>query len=68
MFGGAGIYCDGLIFGLLLDDDVLYLKADAESIPLCSSRPRNGGPFSYDSTTRGHQGDHVVLAHARAAF
>ena len=27
MFGGAGIYCDGLMFGLVADD-VLYLKAD----------------------------------------
>ena len=27
MFGGAGIYCDGLVFGLLVDD-VLYFKAD----------------------------------------
>jgi len=27
MFGGAGIYYDGLIFGLLADD-VLYFKVD----------------------------------------
>ena len=30
MFGGAGLYCDGLMFALV-DDDVLYLKADAAS-------------------------------------
>ena len=30
MFGGAGVYCDGLFFALL-DDDELYLKADDET-------------------------------------
>jgi DNA transformation protein and related proteins len=30
MFGGAGIYADGVMFAIL-DDDVLYLKADAIS-------------------------------------
>jgi len=32
MFGGAGLYADGLMFGLVLDG-VIYLKADAESAP-----------------------------------
>jgi DNA transformation protein len=27
MFGGIGLYCEGLFFGLI-DDDVLYLKVD----------------------------------------
>ena len=27
MFSGGGIYCDGLIFGLIADN-VIYLKAD----------------------------------------
>lgn len=30
MFGAHGVYLDGLIVGIV-DDDVLYLKADAES-------------------------------------
>ncbi|MDB5970937.1 MAG: TfoX-like protein [Hydrocarboniphaga sp.] len=30
MFGGHGIYRDGLMFGLV-QDDVLYLKADAQN-------------------------------------
>jgi DNA transformation protein and related proteins len=30
MFGGYGLYCDGLFFAIVLDD-VLYLKADEES-------------------------------------
>jgi DNA transformation protein len=28
MFGGAGVYCDGLMFGLIARD-VLYFKADS---------------------------------------
>ncbi len=31
MFGGYGVYHDGLMFGLVADD-VLYLKADEESV------------------------------------
>ena len=27
MFGGVGLYCDGLMFGLMADD-VVYLKVD----------------------------------------
>jgi DNA transformation protein len=32
MFGGAGIYADGLMFALVADD-VIYLKADAGNEP-----------------------------------
>jgi DNA transformation protein and related proteins len=32
MFGGAGIYAEGLMFGLIFDGAV-YLKVDATSIP-----------------------------------
>ena len=32
MFGGHGIYCDGLMFALIADE-VLYLKADEVSQP-----------------------------------
>lgn len=28
MFGGAGLYYEGLIFGLVSSEDVLYLKVD----------------------------------------
>ncbi|MEM7611203.1 MAG: TfoX/Sxy family protein [Pseudomonadota bacterium] len=31
MFGGAGVFHDGLMFGLVADD-TLYLKADAQSV------------------------------------
>jgi DNA transformation protein len=32
MFGGYGIFCDGVMFALIADD-VLYLKVDAETQP-----------------------------------
>ena len=32
MFGGVGLYADGLFFGLI-DDDVLYLKVDDTNRP-----------------------------------
>ncbi len=46
MFGGAGIYADGVIFALI-SDDVFYLKADAQSEPrfLAEGLPR----FTYES-------------------
>jgi TfoX/Sxy family transcriptional regulator of competence genes len=30
MFGGVGLYCDGIFFGLI-DDDVFYLKSDEQT-------------------------------------
>lgn len=44
MFGGAGVYCDGLIFAIV-DDDQLYLKTDA---PGQAAFVAEGlGPFTY---------------------
>ena len=49
MFGGAGVFRDGLMFALVLDD-VLYLKADE------STRPRFEAegcePFRYEARGR----------------
>jgi DNA transformation protein len=47
MFSGAGIFCDGLMFGLVVRD-VIYLKADTGSV---GDFEREGcAPFTY---TRG---------------
>jgi DNA transformation protein len=44
LFGGAGLYADGLIFGLVFDG-AIYLKVDAASIP---DFEREGSkPFTY---------------------
>jgi len=45
MFGGYGIYHDGLMFALVADD-VLYLKADAASIGAFEAEGL--GPFEYE--------------------
>ena len=44
MFGGYGIYHDDLMFGLVADD-VLYLKADAESSEFFVEK--NLAPFEF---------------------
>ncbi|PCH61357.1 MAG: transcriptional regulator [Gammaproteobacteria bacterium] len=45
MFGGYGIYHDGVMFGLVADD-ILYLKADTNTAEYFKSR--NLGQFEYD--------------------
>ena len=44
MFGGYGVYHQGLMFGLVADD-VLYLKADEQSASLFQTRGL--APFEY---------------------
>jgi DNA transformation protein and related proteins len=48
MFGGAGLYADGVMFGLLSDGQI-FLKADAGSVPAFE---REGcAPFAYATKT-----------------
>ena len=49
MFGGAGIYADGVMFGLIADD-TLYLKADEKT--KCDFEAEGLGPFVYESGGR----------------
>lgn len=44
MFGGAGVYADGLMFGLI-DADVLHFKVDEET--RAAYRAEGTGPFTY---------------------
>jgi DNA transformation protein len=44
MFGGAGLYADGLFFGLISSQDVFYLKVDDASRP--DYQERGGQPFA----------------------
>jgi DNA transformation protein len=46
MFGGAGVYSRGVMFGLVYDD-TLYLKADADSRK--DFEARGSAPFAYQS-------------------
>jgi len=45
MFGGAGVYADGVMFGLVADD-TLYLKADDETKR--AFEVEGLGPYGYD--------------------
>jgi len=50
MFGGHGIYVDGLIVGLVVDD-TLYLKTDSETRPAFEARGLT--PFRFTSKQKG---------------
>lgn len=50
MFGGHGIYVDGLIVGLVIDDS-LYLKTDDET--RAEFEGRGLAPFAYASARKG---------------
>ena len=49
MFGGDGVYHDGKILGVVIDD-ALYLKADAQTTPLFEAE--GCVPFTYDAGDR----------------
>lgn len=58
MFGGYGLYCDGVFFALIADD-VLYLKADHVNRP---ELERAGSePFVYEA-----KGRRATMAYWRA--
>lgn len=59
MFGGAGLYRDGVIFALVVDD-ALYLKADAESRPLFEAEDLK--PFTYGTKN----GEKIITSYCRA--
>jgi len=58
MFGGAGIYADGLIFAIVVDD-VIYLKVDETNEPdfIREKLP----PFSYQAAN----GKRAVMSYRR---
>lgn len=56
MFGGAGVYCGAVMFGLI-DDDVLYLKVDDENKDAFAREGTK--PFSY----RGRDGATLVMSY-----
>ncbi len=58
MFGGYGLYCDGVMFALIADD-VLYLKADDAS--RAAFERAGSEPFAYDA-----RGRRTTMAYWRA--
>jgi len=59
MFGGAGIFRDGLMFALVINE-VLYFKADAQTQPAFEAEGL--GPFTY--ATKNHP--RTVMSYWRA--
>lgn len=59
MFGGRGVFVDGLMFALI-DDDVLYLKADDAT--RARFEAENLGPFEYARK----DGKRTVMSYWRA--
>jgi DNA transformation protein and related proteins len=59
MFGGAGLFRDGAMFALI-SDEVLYLKADAATIPAFEAERL--GPFTYGTKN----GNRVLTSYWRA--
>jgi DNA transformation protein and related proteins len=59
MFGGAGVYCDALMFAIL-NDEMLYLKVDAETI--AAFEAEGLGVFTY----RTRDGDAQIASYRRA--
>jgi DNA transformation protein len=57
MFGGIGIFAEGVMFALVSDGE-LYLKADEETIP--AFRTEGSGPFTY-----GAKGRRIVMSYWR---
>jgi len=58
MFGGYGLYCDGVMFALIADD-VLYLKADERNRPELEGA--GSAPFTYEA-----KGRRTIMAYWRA--
>ncbi len=59
MFGGAGLFCQGLMFGLI-SDDVLYFKSDAQTLP--DFETENLQSFGYESKT----GRRTIMSYTRS--
>jgi DNA transformation protein len=58
MFGGFGLYCEGVMLALIADD-VLYLKADALNRP--ELERAGSAPFTYEA-----KGRRTIMAYWRA--
>jgi DNA transformation protein and related proteins len=61
MFGGAGVYADGVMFALVVRD-VIYLKTDDSTVPAFEGE--GSEPFSY-ATTKGERDRQVVMSYWR---
>lgn len=62
MFGGAGVYADGVMFGLLADDTI-YLKADDALKAALASE--GCGPFVWTPSSGPRAGEKIDMGYWR---
>jgi DNA transformation protein and related proteins len=59
MFGGVGVFVDGLMIALVTSEDVIYLKADGETT--AAFEQEGLSPFSYATKN----GEHTLTSYWR---
>jgi DNA transformation protein len=62
MFGGAGVYADGLIFGLI-DEDTLYIKVD--DALKAELKQEGSGPFLFSPGKGPRAGETLEMGYWR---
>lgn len=63
MFGGAGVYADGLMFALLADDTI-HIKANDDAMK-AELRAEGSGPFVWSPQNGPRKGEHIDLGYWR---
>ena len=63
MFGAAGVYAEGLMFGLLADD-AIHIRAKDEAMQ-AALRAEGSGPFVWVPQSGPHEGEHIDLGYWR---
>jgi DNA transformation protein and related proteins len=63
MFGGAGVYAEGLMFGLLADDTI-HIRAKDEAMQR-DLRAEGSGPFIWTPQSGPHKGEQIDFSYWR---
>ena len=63
MFGGAGVYAEGVMFGLL-DSDTIHIKANDDAMK-AALREEGSGPFVWTPQNGPRKGEKIDLGYWR---
>ena len=63
MFGAAGVYADGLMFGLLAEETI-HIKANDDAMK-AALRAEGSGPFVWSPQSGPRKGEHIDLGYWR---
>jgi DNA transformation protein len=64
MFGGAGVFRDGLMFGLLAEDTI-HIRAKGDEAMQAELRVEGSGPFIWVPQSGPHKGENIDLGYWR---